>query len=98
MNGFHRRSKPKTVRSWAHRKAAAALRANFVEGTPCRRCGQRMWSSQRLQAGHHPLRPAATGALPDALEHGVCNERAGQREGARIRNRRHGRVNPSRVW
>lgn len=55
-----------------------ALLAALVPGTACPRCGQPMWPSQRLHAGHpigRGLRVDPT-SKPDHLEHGSCNEGA----------------------
>lgn len=68
-----------------HRRIAAQLRAAFIPGTPCRKCGNPMWNLRYLDAGHPEHAPASSRGLPDALEHRHCNRSAGGRNGARSR-------------
>lgn len=59
----------------AHEAAARALKREHVQGAPCRRCGQPMFSFQGLQAAHtEALREGNPDALPDHLEHPWCNQ------------------------
>jgi hypothetical protein len=56
------------------------------EGTECVRCGQPMYSWQRLQAGHAEI-PASEGGKAERLEHAECNEEAGRLKAASLRVR-----------
>lgn len=77
--------------NWAHQQQRTRLIAAHQDGTPCRLCGQPMYLTQGLDAGHPPWAPVATGSKPDALEHRACNRRAGAQAGNRQRGlARHG--------
>jgi hypothetical protein len=56
-----------------HDRTRAALLERLVPGTACPRCGEPMWSTQDLDAGHStPLRTDRT-SRADRLEHARCN-------------------------
>jgi hypothetical protein len=61
-----------------HDRIRADLLAKLVPGTACPRCGQPMWPTQELHAGH----PIGRGlridpnSRADHLEHASCNEGA----------------------
>lgn len=58
-----------------HVKAARDLKRAHVQGAPCRRCDQPMFSFQGLQAAHTlALREGDLTVLPDHLEHPWCNQ------------------------
>ena len=86
---------PKPQYGREHRNARDKALAMMVNGTPCPRCNRPMYKHQRLQLGH--VVSVAMGGMggPTRLEHGACNERAGQRIGAMRKrmNRRRNRSN-----
>jgi hypothetical protein len=61
-----------------HVATREVLLARFVPGSACPRCGEPMWPSQRLQAGHPDDAPLRLDRRSRAtrLEHGSCNEGA----------------------
>lgn len=72
-------------RGWIHTKAARELRAAFRDGDICRKCGDPMFTWERLDAGHSDIAPAGPDVPPDAMEHARCNRSAGATAGNRAR-------------
>lgn len=77
----------------AHRSLRASLLAKLRraerDGHPapaCRKCGEPMKSSQRLDLGHPEDRALNAASRADELEHSTCNRSAGGRLGAMITN------------
>lgn len=56
-----------------HDRIVRRLKRTLVPGTPCRRCGEPMYPSQDLDAGHPSDAPARRGGRADQLEHAACN-------------------------
>lgn len=75
---------------YAHQQARRAALAAMRDGTPCGYCGQPMHHAQNLHYDH--VIPRALGGPPYngpmRLVHALCNLRAGQKLGTRLRTRR----------
>lgn len=83
---------PSNPRGWEHQKRRAELLPDAY-GQPCPRCGRPMLRGQRLQLGHSTDLAIDPQAVGDRIEHGDCNERAGQLLATKLRKFR-----PSRKW
>lgn len=56
-----------------HERIRQHLLRQHIEGAPCIRCGQPMYRTQHLDAGHPDHNPARGGGKANRLEHATCN-------------------------
>jgi hypothetical protein len=79
---------PKPQYGYAHRQARKRALDMMVHGALCPRCNRPMYKWQRLQLGHSVSVAMGGSDSPTRIEHGACNERAGQRIGVVIKRMR----------
>jgi hypothetical protein len=73
--------------SWQRLRKALLASGEWV-GTPCPRCLEPLWPSQRLHLGHAVDVAAGGFGGPVRIEHASCNEAAGARAGSARRKAR----------